>query len=204
MSAREFFPERITLKSLREAAEVCQGCDLYKNATQTVFGEGPRDARLVLVGEQPGDQEDRQGKPFVGPAGSLLDKALAQAGIQRDIVYITNAVKHFSFEERGKRRLHKKPTARQVSACKPWLESELEQIRPKGLICLGATAARALLGKDFRITRQRGEFLETTWAGWMMATYHPSAILRAPDEAAREEMKALFFEDLAAAAARLA
>jgi uracil-DNA glycosylase family protein len=203
MSALDFFPERITLKSLREAADGCQGCDLYKKATQTVFGEGPRDAKLIMVGEVPGDQEDRQGKPFVGPAGRLLQEALVEAGIQREEVYITNAVKHFSFEERGKRRLHKKPTARQISACRPWLEAEIGQIKPAGIVCLGATAAQALLGRAFRITQQRGQFLSSEWADWIMATYHPSALLRAPDEAARAEMKEVFLADMRAAAKRL-
>jgi len=203
MSARNFIPERRTLETLREAAACCQGCDLYKHATQTVFGEGPAAARLMLVGEQPGDQEDRQGHPFVGPAGQLLDQALTDAGIDRDDAYITNTVKHFSFTESGPRRLHKKPTARQTSACVPWLEAEIEAVKPQGIVCLGATAAQALISKEFRITRQRGQMLDSERADWILATWHPSALLRAPDAAARNRMTDELIADLRLAAARL-
>ena len=158
-SAAEFLPKRSTLESLRAGARSCEGCDLYKNATQTVFGEGAKDASLMLVGEQPGDMEDRQGRPFVGPAGRLLDKALADARILREQVYVTNAVKHFKWIQRGKRRLHQKPLIRQVEACKPWLQAELEIIQPKVVVCLGATAAQLILGKPVRITQERGGFL---------------------------------------------
>jgi len=203
MSAREFFPARITLRTLRAAAAECKGCDLYLKATQTVFGEGPKTAPLLMIGEQPGDREDIEGKPFVGPAGRLLDEAVRAAGLARDQVYVTNAVKHSSFEERGKRRLHKKPSSRQVSACRPWLEAEIQQVKPKGIICLGATAAQALLGRDFRLTQHRGEFLDSDWAEWIMATYHPSALLRAPDEEARAQLRQAFAADLRKAAGRL-
>jgi uracil-DNA glycosylase len=194
-SAVEFLPPRINLKSLREAAEHCRGCDLYKNATQTVFGEGPKRAHIMLLGEVPGDQEDRQGKPFVGPAGRLLDESLDAAGIPRDDVYVTNAVKHFRWEPRGKRRLHKKPSARQIEACRPWLQAEILVIKPEVIVCLGATAAQTMLGREFRITKQRGEFFEREEA-WLTATYHPSAILRAPDKQDRDRMRAEFVEDL--------
>ena len=160
-SAADFLPPRRTLKALREAARSCNGCDLYKNATQTVFGEGPRTASVVFVGEQPGDQEDRQGRPFAGPAGRLLDKALADAQIPRGQVYVTNAVKHFKFIWRGKRRLHQKPSIRQVTACRPWLEAEIEVLRPKLLVCMGATAAQSVIGKAVPITQSRGKFLRS-------------------------------------------
>jgi DNA polymerase len=195
-SAEDFLPPRLNLSSLRTAAAHCQGCDLYKNATQTVFGEGPRRAHIMLVGEVPGDEEDKQGHPFVGPSGRFLDDSLDQAGIPRDDVYITNAVKHFRWEPRGKRRLHKKPTAGQIEACKPWLHAEILVIKPEVIVCLGATAAQAMLGRDFRITKHRGKFFHSEETAWITATYHPSAILRAPDKESRDRMRAEFVEDL--------
>jgi uracil-DNA glycosylase len=195
-TAADFLPSKLDLKSLREAAVHCQGCDLYKNATQTVFGQGPRTARIMLVGEAPGDQEDKQGRPFVGPAGRLLDEALIAVGLDRRKVYVTNAVKHFKFEERGKRRMHKHPARTEVVACRAWLESEIAVIQPELVVCLGATAAQSLLGPKFRITRKRGELLENTWAPALMATYHPSAILRTPDKEARDRMRDEFIADL--------
>lgn len=204
MTAQDFLPEKLSLPALAEAAKRCEGCPLYKDATQTVFGEGPAEAKAMFVGEVPGDQEDKVGRPFVGPAGRLLDDGLQRAGLDRSQVYVTNTVKHFKFVLRGKRRLHKKPDSREQSACRPWLEAEIEAVRPAIIVCLGATAAQALLGRDFRITRQRGEFLSTDWAPHTIATYHPSAILRVPNADAREEMRELFFNDLARAAERLA
>ncbi len=201
--AASFFPERLTLSGLAAAAEGCTACDLYRQATQTVFGEGPRRAAAVLVGEQPGDQEDLVGKPFVGPAGRVLDEALAAAGIAREEVYLTNAVKHFKWVSRGKRRIHQKPNLGEVRACRPWLEAELAVIEPRGIVCLGATAAQALLGPQFRITRDHGQFFESPLAGWVTATLHPSAILRMPDEAAREAARAELIADLRGVAARL-
>jgi len=195
-SAADFLPARLSLPALREAAAGCEGCDLYKRATQTVFGEGARKSDIMIVGEVPGDQEDRAGRPFVGPAGRILDQALEAAGVVRDDVYVTNAVKHFSWEERGKRRLHKKPRRIEVVACRPWLEAEITVVKPKLIVCLGATAAQSLLGASFRITQQRGELLQTPWAPWLTATYHPSAILRAPDDDARETMKEEMIADL--------
>lgn len=203
ISAQDFMPARMNLKSLREAAEHCRGCDLYKNATQTVFGEGSRRASIILVGEVPGDEEDKQGHPFVGPAGRLLDESLEEAGIDRDDVYITNAVKHFRWEPRGKRRLHKKPTARQIEACKPWLLAEFLVVEPDLIVCLGATAAQSLLGRDFRITKHRGKFFKSEHAAWLMPTYHPSAILRAPDKQDRDRKRAEFVSDLHRAAQRV-
>ena len=173
VSARDFLPEEHTLETLRRAAQSCKGCDLYKNATQTVFGEGPERANVMFVGEQPGDQEDRQGQPFVGPAGRLLDKALAEARIPREQVYVTNAVKHFKWIWRGKRRLHQKPAIRQVMACRPWLEAELEVVRPKIVVCMGATAAQSVLGKPVLITKERGKFIESD-SGSGHFYYHPS------------------------------
>lgn len=204
VSAEEFLPARRSLGSLAKAVQTCEGCDLYKSATQAVFGEGPSDARLVLVGEQPGDSEDRQGKPFVGPAGRLLSQALEEAGLSRESVYVTNAVKHFKWEPRGTRRLHKKPSAREMSACRPWLDAELKAIEPAGIVCLGATAAQSLLGRAFRITQQRGELLDWRGGGWIMATWHPSAVLRAPDEAQRDQMRSELVADLKKAAAAAA
>ena len=187
-SAAEFLPKRHTLESLRAAGRSCKGCDLYKNATQTVFGEGPKDASVMLVGEQPGDMEDRQGHPFVGPAGRLLDKALAEARIARDDVYITNAVKHFKWIQRGKRRLHQKPLIRQVVACKPWLEAEIQAIHPKVVVCLGATAAQSMMGRIVRITQERGKFLDGDSGAGVFVTIHPSSIyrLREKDEQEKE------------------
>jgi DNA polymerase len=180
-TAEPFLPARLSLKSLRESAALCEGCELYKDATQTVFGEGSRSASIILLGEVPGDEEDKQGHPFVGPSGRLLDEALDEAGINRDEVYVTNAVKHFRWEPRGKRRLHKKPTARQIAACRPWLHAEILVVNPQVIVCLGATAAQAMLGASFRITKQRGKFFHGDENAWITATYHPSAILRAPD-----------------------
>jgi DNA polymerase len=202
-SADDYLPKRITLPALRRAAATCQGCELYHNATQTVFGEGPRDAKVMLIGEIPGDREDQEGKPFVGPAGRLLDEALRAAGFRRADAYITNAVKHFRFEERGKRRIHKKPRWREVEACKPWLLAEISAIAPKLIICLGATAAQALLGRGFRITKNRGQLIESQWAPLLMATYHPSAILRAPEKDDRERMRREFIDDLRRALKKL-
>lgn len=181
-SASRFLPRRRTLRTLREAARSCEGCDLYKTATQTVFGEGPPTADVVFVGEQPGDQEDQQGRPFVGPAGRLLEKVLADARILREQVYVTNAVKHFKWIRRGKRRLHQKPAIRQVTACRPWLEAELEVIRPKIVVCLGATAAQAVLGKPALITKERGKFIESDSGGLNFITIHPAAIYRQRDK----------------------
>ena len=202
-SAADFLPPRFNLKALRAAAAHCQGCELYKNATQTVFGEGPRRAHMILLGEVPGDEEDKQGKPFVGPAGRLLEDSLDEAGIPRDEVYITNAVKHFRWEPRGKRRLHKKPTTRQIEACRPWLQAEILVIKPEVIVCLGATAAQTMLGRGFRLTKHRGEFFESEDSVWLTATYHPSAILRAPDKEARDRMRTEFIEDLHHAAQHL-
>ncbi|MEW9554417.1 UdgX family uracil-DNA binding protein [Nonomuraea sp. NPDC050783] len=195
-SAAHFLPDRLDLESLRAAAACCEGCDLYRNATRTVFGEGPGRAAYMLVGEQPGDQEDRQGHPFVGPAGRILDKGLAEAGIEREDVYVTNAVKHFSWVPRGKRRVHQKPTAGQITACLPWLEAELAAVEPRVVVVLGATAARALLGPAFKVTRQRGEPVPLG-DRLAVATIHPSAVLRAPD---RDAAYAGFLADLKVAA----
>ncbi len=203
MSAEEFLPERRNLASLRRAAQSCQGCELYKHATQTVFGEGLRRSRVVLVGEVPGDQEDRQGKPFVGPAGRLLDQVLGDAGIPREETYVTNAVKHFKYEERGKRRLHKKPTWYEIKACRPWLLAEIDTINPKLVVCLGATAAKSLLGLEFRITRERGRLLSWDAGPWIMATYHPSAVLRAPEKEDRDRMRDELIHDLRQAAQQI-
>jgi uracil-DNA glycosylase len=183
--ARRFIPPRPTLTGLRKAAASCTGCDLYKHATQTVFGAGPANARIMLVGEQPGDVEDREGLPFVGPAGRLLDRALAEAGIDRARVYLTNAVKHFKWVQRGKRRLHSKPGASEIVACYPWLEAEIAALKPAVIVCLGATAAQALLGRDFRVTARRGELIDSPLAPHVMATVHPSSLLRAPDAKTR-------------------
>ncbi len=194
--ARRFLPPRPTLTSLRKAAASCTGCDLYKNATQTVFGAGPAAARLMLVGEQPGDAEDRAGLPFVGPAGRLLDRALVAACIDRSLVYVTNAVKHFKWVQRGKRRLHSKPGAREIEACHPWLEAEIAALKPAIIVCLGATAAQALLGRAFRVTKRRGEFVASPLAPHVMATIHPSSLLREPDPATREDDTARFVAEL--------
>jgi uracil-DNA glycosylase family protein len=202
-STESFIPEVRTIANLRKAAAGCHGCPLYLRATQTVFGEGPQTARIVAVGEQPGDYEDRKGRPFVGPAGRVLDKALAQAGIDRGTVYVTNAVKHFTFEERGKARIHKKPRQSDVKACNPWLRAELEAIRPDVLLLMGSTAAQAVLGPQFRITRERGKPLASDLAPVVMATAHPSSVLRALDDAARHEAYRLLVSDLEVAAREL-
>lgn len=199
-SAADFLPRRKTLKSLREAAAVCRGCDLYKNATQTVFGEGKARAALMFVGEQPGDSEDLAGHPFVGPAGKLLRKAMSEAGIDPDDTYITNAVKHFKYIVRGKRRIHSKPRAIEIQACSPWLQAEIERVRPDVVVALGATAAQALLGSRFRLTQHRGEFQSSLLAPRVLATVHPSSILRAPDDQARHRELAMFIDDLRLAA----
>jgi len=202
-SAADFVPARPTLKSAREASKGCRGCDLWKVGTQTVFGEGGRTAALMLIGEQPGDAEDLSGHPFVGPAGKLLDRALADAGIDRATVYVTNAVKHFKWEPRGKRRIHKKPRASEIAACRPWLDIEIALVKPRIIVCLGATAAQALLGAQFRVTQHRGAFVPSPLASRVIATVHPSSILRAPDDdARRSEMKA-FTDDLRIAARAL-
>jgi len=202
-TAAAFLPERPTLPRLRAAAAGCTACDLYRRATQTVFGAGPARAPLVLVGEQPGNDEDLKGQPFVGPAGALLDAALAEAGIDRAAVYVTNVVKHFKWTPQGKRRIHEKPDAGEIKACVPWLEAELALVKPGVLVCLGATAAQALLGRDFRVSRQRGVPVSSTLAPVVMATVHPSSILRARDDAARRAERALFVADLRAVAAAL-
>jgi uracil-DNA glycosylase family protein len=197
-SAADFLPEKHDLKSLVRAAAKCRGCSIHCNATQTVFGCGPAHAACMFVGEQPGDQEDLAGKPFVGPSGTLLNDVLEDVGIDRDTVYVTNAVKHFKFEPRGKRRVHKKPSAREIAACRPWLEAEIHAVKPKMIVCLGATAAQSLIGAGFHLTHHRGEpQLETPWAPWLLATVHPSSLLRLPDPQARAEGRAKFAEDLA-------
>ena len=188
--------DQATLQQAAEAARRCRACDLWERATQTVFGEGPSSVQIVLIGEQPGDREDREGKPFVGPAGNLLDKALAAAGIDRSIVYVTNVVKHFSWEERGKWRIHKKPRPHQVRACRPWLDAELAALQPRVIVCLGATAAQAVLGPSFRVSRQRGEFITSPLAPRVLATVHPSSLLRAPDEETRRTEMQRFIADL--------
>jgi DNA polymerase len=198
--AAQFVPDSASLPELSSAVQECRGCNLYKDATQAVFGSGPSSARIMFVGEQPGDQEDRQGKPFVGPAGALLDEALADAGITREIVYVTNAVKHFKFEPRGKKRIHKKPGSYEINACLPWLEAEFRAVHPELVICLGATAARAILGPKFKLMQQRGTVLETDHGFKVLATIHPSAILRAPDPEARHTSFQMLVEDLKVAA----
>lgn len=204
MGAEEFLPERRSLRALREASQGCRGCGLYRNATQTVFGEGSPRAELVLVGEKPGDREDIEGHPFVGPAGRLLNQALEEAGIDPKKAYITNVVKHFKFTRKGKRRIHKTPTAEEISACVPWLEAELAEVKPRALVCLGATAAKALLGKDFRVSRDRGKLLESDLAPVVMATVHPSSVLRAPDEETRRLERSRFVADLVKLAEEMA
>jgi len=198
-SALEFLPSRQDLASLREAARHCHGCDLYQHVTQVVFGEGRSHAAIFLVGEQPGDREDQLGRPFVGPAGQLLDKCLEMAGIDRSVVYVTNAVKHFKWEPRGKIRLHKKPNSLEIAACRPWLEKEIAAVRPQVIVCLGATAAQDLLGPQFRLTKHRGEVFPTS-NGPVTATIHPSAILRMPEPAAKEAETAGLVADLRFAA----
>ncbi|HSD19142.1 MAG TPA: UdgX family uracil-DNA binding protein [Anaeromyxobacter sp.] len=195
-TAAPLVPGGASLASLREAARACRACPLWERGTQTVFGEGPRLAEVMLVGEQPGNEEDLAGHPFVGPAGRLLDRALQAARIDRHGVYVTNAVKHFKWEARGKRRIHQKPNAREVRACRPWLDAEIRAVRPRAIVCLGATAAQALLGRDFRVTQHRGELLATPLASIVLATVHPSSILRAPDDEARRTEMMRFVEDL--------
>ena len=194
-TAAPLIPERPTLPKLREAAAGCTACPLHETGTQTVFGEGSSNAEVVFVGEQPGDQEDLQGKPFVGPAGKLFDKALEDAGIDRSQVYVTNVVKHFKWQARGKRRIHQKPNWSEIAACRPWLEAELGVVQPRVLVCLGATAAQALLGRDFRVSRQRGELVDSDLAENVIATVHPSSILRA-DEDTREAEYSELVRDL--------
>jgi uracil-DNA glycosylase len=196
-------PEARGLDALRKAAADCRACDLWEKGTQTVFGEGSRDAEVMLVGEQPGDQEDQQGRPFVGPAGRVLDEALEAAGIDRAKVYVTNVVKHFKWTPQGKRRIHKKPNAEEIAACRPWLEAELEAVQPRMLICLGATAAQALLGRTFRVTQERGRLVDSPLAPMVMATVHPSSILRAADDESRRVEMKRFVEDLRVAAEAL-
>ena len=196
-------PHKQTLPALRAAAAGCKACDLWKQGTQTVFGEGPQTARVIMVGEQPGDKEDLAGRPFAGPAGAILDKALAEAGIERQDVYVTNIVKHFKWEPRGKRRIHKKPNALEISACRPWLEAEIKSVKPRIIVLLGATAAQGMLGSKFRVTQHRGEWLTSAIAPNVMATVHPSSILRAPDEDARHEEMLKFIADLKKVAAML-
>src|SRR5437588_6710363 len=195
-SAAALIPPRAALTVLREAAAGCRACELWKGGTQTVFGKGAKNARLMFVGEQPGNDEDLAGKPFVGPAGKLLDAALQEAGIDRRTVYVTNVVKHFKWEPRGKRRIHAKPNSIEISACLPWLNAELAVVKPDVLVCLGATAAQALLGKQFRVTQHRGEFIESPLAPRVLATVHPSSILRAPDDETRQAEKRRFVDDL--------
>jgi DNA polymerase len=185
-----------SIQELAEEARDCKNCPLWKNATQTVFGEGRPKARIMFVGEQPGNDEDLSGKPFVGPAGRLLDVSLVEAGIDRKKVYVTNVVKHFKWEPRGKRRIHKKPSASEIAACRPWLDAEIASVKPAVIVCLGSTAAQALLGKGFRVTTRRGEFIESSLAPQVMATVHPSSILRAPDEASRHKEERKFVADL--------
>jgi DNA polymerase len=202
-TAAAFMPRRISLSSLRQASRGCEGCPLCRVGTQTVFGEGPVSAQIVFVGEQPGDQEDKAGKPFVGPAGRIFDQALEEVGLDRTGVYVTNAVKHFKWEPRGKRRIHAKPNSREIDACMPWLRAELDVIHPRMVVCMGATAAQALLGRDFRVTRSRGEVLhDTNVAPSVLATVHPSSILRAPDDE-REDAYRAFVDDLRHVAAEM-
>jgi uracil-DNA glycosylase family protein len=202
-SAAEFLPSRISLKSLREASKGCRGCPLFMRATQTVFGLGPARARVILVGEQPGNAEDLEGKPFVGPAGRILDDGLERAGIARDDAYVTNVVKHFKWEPKGKSRIHKKPSAREISACMPWLEEEVAVVKPEVLVCLGATAAQALLGRDFRVSTQSGKVMATTLASHAVATMHPSSILRQRTDDERHAAMDKFVADLTVVAGLL-
>jgi len=210
--APSFFPPRPSLPAFTKAVQSCEACDLYLRATRAVFGEGPRDAPLMFVGEQPGDQEDLQGHPFMGPAGKFLKASLAEVGIPPERVYLTNAVKHFNWvasvkgavSATGKvKRVHKPPNLAQINACRPWLEAELTLVKPKMIVCLGASAARSLLGREFRVSQQRGETIRRPGAPWMMATFHPSAIVRMPDRAKREEARTLFLGDLRKAAVQM-
>ena len=202
-AAWELIPEKPNLRSVTDAAQGCQACPLWKDATQTVFGEGSAAAEIMLVGEQPGDREDIEGHPFVGPAGGLLDRALEEAGIDRRKVYVTNVVKHFKFMRRGKRRIHKKPGALEIAACHPWLRTEVELVKPKVIVALGATAAQALIGRTFRVSTQRGQFVQSDLAPLVTATVHPSSILRAPDEETRHDELGRFVADLKKVAGRL-
>jgi uracil-DNA glycosylase len=202
-SAADYLPSRPTLSSLREAAAGCRACPLWQTGAQTVFGEGPKAASVMFVGEQPGDQEDKQGRPFVGPAGRVFDQALEHAGIPRDETYVTNAVKHFKWVARGKRRIHAKPTWTEVATCRPWLDAELGVVRPRVLVCLGATAAQALLGKQFRVTKERGTWVDSELAERVTATIHPSSILRQQDEESRRREMDAFVDDLRIVAAVL-
>ena len=195
-TAAPLVPPKPTISKLQAAAADCKACDLWKRGTQTVFGEGGPHARVMLVGEQPGDQEDIQGRPFVGPAGKILDKALEEAGIDRKEVYVTNAVKHFKWEPRGKRRIHKKPNSLEIAACKPWIEAEVQVVQPQVIVCLGATAAQALLGRQFKVSTQRGIWVQSPLAPFVMATVHPSSLLRAPDDETRRLETARFIADL--------
>ncbi len=195
-SAESLIPEKPTLPRLQEAAANCKACDLWENATQTVFGEGKRRAKVLFIGEQPGNDEDLQGRPFVGPAGRLLDQALEETGIDRRQTYVTNVVKHFKWEPRGKRRIHKKPNSTEIEACRPWLEAEIAAVKPRVIVCLGATAAQTLLGKEFRVSRQRGQPIPSPLAHTVIATVHPSSILRAPDEQTRRSEMQRFIDDL--------
>jgi uracil-DNA glycosylase family protein len=194
--AAALIPDRPTLKKVRAAAKDCRACELWRHATQTVFGEGARKAGLMLIGEQPGDAEDLAGHPFVGPAGTLLDRALEEAGIDRAAIYVTNVVKHFKWEPRGKRRIHKKPNAREIAACRPWLDTEIALVKPRAIVCLGATAAQALLGRQFKVTAERGTFIASPLAPLVLATVHPSSILRAPDDETRRQELKRFTADL--------
>src|SRR5437763_8016663 len=189
-------PDTMSWSAMREAAKDCEACHLYKRATQMVFGEGPKSATMMLVGEQPGDYEDVAGRPFVGPAGKIMDHALEEAGIDRGDVYVTNTVKHFKWEPRGKRRIHQKPNSREIAACRPWMEAELRIVKPKLLVCLGSTAAQAIFGSAFRVTRERGKVLESPFAAKVLATVHPSSLLRQPDEESRAREYGLFLADL--------
>ncbi len=195
-SAESLIPEKPTLAGLQEAAANCKACDLWENATQTVFGEGKRRAKVLFIGEQPGNDEDLQGRPFVGPAGRLLDQALEETGIDRRQTYVTNVVKHFKWEPRGKRRIHKKPNSTEIEACRPWLEAEIAAVQPRVIVCLGATAAQTLLGREFRVSRQRGQPIPSPLAHTVIATVHPSSILRAPDEQSRRSEMQHFIDDL--------
>ncbi|PYR94046.1 MAG: uracil-DNA glycosylase [Acidobacteria bacterium] len=199
----DLIPDRPSLKTVRDAARDCQACDLYKRGTQTVFGEGPRRAEVMMVGEQPGDAEDLAGHPFVGPAGKLLDRALVEAGIDRAVVYVTNVVKHFKWEPRGKRRIHAKPNGAEIAACRPWLETEIALVKPRVVVLLGATAAQALLGRGFKVSQQRGMFVPSPIAPRVTATVHPSSILRAPDDESRRAEMKRFVADLKRVAAEL-
>jgi uracil-DNA glycosylase len=202
-TAASLIPANFNWQSLHDAAAGCRACDLWKRGTQTVFGEGGKSARILFVGEQPGDQEDLAGRPFVGPAGKLLDRALADAGIDRGAVYVTNVVKHFKWEPRGKRRIHKKPNAGEIAACRPWLDAEIQIVRPRAIVCLGATASQALLGRAFKVTAHRGELLTSPLAPIVLATVHPSSLLRAPDDETRRRETERFIDDLRAVARAL-